>query len=145
MWYICSYMRTNRPTAVKEDYLRALFRLEEDAEGPVRLVDVAQYLKLSRSTVSERIRELAAHGYVTHAKYGELSFTRKGRTLAAKLTHKHRLVEVFLCETLGLSPSEAHAEAHELEHALSDKVTKKIGTFLGNPTVDPHGKRIPSL
>lgn len=146
-------MRTKGPTAVKEDYLRVIFRLQEkstDSSVPslssgVRLVDVAGYLGLSRSTVSERVRELVDQGYVTHAKYGQLSFTRSGYALAKKLTHKHRMVEVFLCDTLHLSKSEAHTEAHRLEHALSDKVIKRLGRFLGNPTIDPHGSKIPRL
>ncbi|MBM3261306.1 metal-dependent transcriptional regulator [Candidatus Kaiserbacteria bacterium] len=138
-------MRTSKPTAVKEDYLRAIFRLQEDGAESVRLVDVAGYLGLSRSTVSERVRELVAQGYVKHAKYGQLSFTRRGRELAKKLTHKHRMVEVFLHDVLRLSKAEAHIEAHQLEHALSDTVIKRLGIFLGNPTVDPHGTRIPQL
>jgi DtxR family Mn-dependent transcriptional regulator len=138
-------MRTKGPTTVKEDYLRAIFRLQEDGVDSVRLVDMAGYLGLSRSTVSERVRELVAQGYVKHAKYGQLTFTRRGHELAKKLTHKHRMVEVFLHDVLKLSKSEAHIEAHQLEHALSDKVIKKLGIFLGNPTVDPHGSLIPQL
>lgn len=138
-------MRTSGPTAVKEDYLRAIFRLQEDGAESVRLVDIAGYLGLSRSTVSERVRELVDQKYVTHAKYGQLTFTRRGYDLASKLTHKHRMVEVFLHDVLKLSKSEAHIEAHQLEHALSDKVIKKLGTFLGNPTHDPHGSLIPQL
>ncbi len=146
-------MRTNAPTTVKEDYLRAIFRLQEKgtesldvrSAAGVRLVDVAGYLGLSRSTVSERVRELVDQGYVTHAKYGQLSFTRRGYVLARKLTHKHRMVEVFLHDVLHLSEAQAHIEAHKLEHALSDTVIKRLGEFLGNPTHDPHGSRIPQL
>jgi len=144
----CSYMRTKgpkTPTAVKEDYLRAIFRLQEENPDPVRAVDVASYLHLSRSTVSERIRELDRQGYIKHAKYGRLSFTRRGHTVARKLTHKHRMIEVFLHDMLKFSASEAHTEAHRLEHALSDKVIERLGDLLGNPTVDPHGSQIPQL
>jgi len=141
----CSYMRTSKPTAVKEDYLRAIFRLQEKGAESIRLIDVAGYLGLSRSTVSERVRELVEQKYVTHAKYGQLTFTRRGYEAAKKLTHKHRVIEVFLHDVLHLSTSEAHIEAHQLEHALSDKVIKKLGAFLGNPKVDPHGMRIPVL
>ena len=147
LWYMlkCSYMRTSGPTAVKEDYLRVLFRLQEKGDEAAKLVDIAEYLGLSRSTVSERVRELAAQGFVTHSKYGQVSFTRRGYTAAKKLTHKHRVIEVFLHDILHISKKEAHIEAHRLEHALSDKVIKKLGAFLGNPKVDPHGMRIPIL
>lgn len=140
-----TYRRTSRPTAVKEDYLRAIFLLQEKGGKAVKLIDVAEYLGLSRSTVSERMQELVAQRYIQHAKYGQLSFTTRGYAEAKKLTHKHRLVEVFLHETLHLSKRDAHAEAHRLEHTLSDKVIKKLGNFLGHPKVDPHGTRIPKL
>ncbi|MBI5003926.1 metal-dependent transcriptional regulator [Candidatus Kaiserbacteria bacterium] len=138
-------MRTSKPTAVKEDYLRAFFRLQEQGVDSVRLVDIAGVLGLSRSTVSERVRELVDQGYVRHAKYGQLSFTRRGHELAKKLTHKHRVIEVFLHDVLKLSKSEAHVEAHRLEHALSDTVIKRLGAFLGDPTTDPHGSPIPAF
>lgn len=143
-----SYMRTYilaKPTAVKEDYLRAIFLLQEKSAHEIKLIDVAEYLGLSRSTVSERVQELVEQGYITHSKYAHISFTRLGYATAKKLTHKHRVIEVFLHEVLHLSTKASHAEAHRLEHALSDKVIKKLGVFLGNPAVDPHGTRIPKL
>ena len=111
----------------------------------MKSVDIAEYLGLSRSTVSERLQELADQGYITHVRYGNLSFTRRGAIEARKLTHKHRVIEVFLHDVLHLSDKESHEEAHQLEHALSDKVIKRLGSYLGNPTVDPHGARIPSI
>lgn len=140
-------MRTSakQPTAVKEDYLRALWRLQEKGEGEVRLVDIATYLGLSRSTVSERVRALAEEGYVTHSHYGQIAFTRRGYALGKKLTHKHRVIEVFLHDVLKVPARAVHAEAHALEHALSDDVTRRLGKWLGNPQTDPHGVRIPTL
>lgn len=138
-------MRTYKPTAVKEDYLRAIFLLQERSADKVKLVDVAKHLGLSRSTVSERVQELVVQGYIKHSKYGQLSFTRHGHSVAHKLTHKHRVIEVFLHKVLRLSTKEAHTEAHRLEHALSDTVIKRLGDFLGNPKVDPHGALIPSI
>jgi DtxR family Mn-dependent transcriptional regulator len=134
-------MRTFEPTQTKEDYLRAMFRLYEEGK-PLRLVDLASSLGLSKSTVSERVQELAADGYVTHEKYAPLSFTRRGLSIAKKLTDKHRLVEVFLHQTLHIPKDKVHAEAHMLEHAVSDMVADKLRAFLGNPKVDPHGMRI---
>jgi DtxR family Mn-dependent transcriptional regulator len=133
-------MRT-LPTQTKEDYLRAIFRLYE-AGKPLRLVDIAASLGLSKSTVSERVQELAADGYVLHKKYANLSFTRRGLAIARKITEKHRLVEVFLHNTLHIPKDQVHAEAHLLEHAVSDKVADRLRAFLGNPSHDPHGMRI---
>jgi DtxR family Mn-dependent transcriptional regulator len=130
-------------TATKEDYLRAIYRLQEDGASQVRAVDLASKLKLSRSTVSERLQELSRERLVNSPKYGTVSLTKKGVGIAANLTRKHRLVEVFLIKVLGMKPSEVHEEAHALEHALSDTVAARLEKLLGSPTTDPHGKRIP--
>ena len=138
-------MRTSKPTAVREDYLRAIFKFQEKGIQPIKLIDVGACLGLSRSTVSERVQELSRAGYLLHSKYGRLQLTRRGYLIAKKLTHKHRIVEVFLHNILRVPKNEVHAEAHSLEHALSDKVIKRLGHFLGNPTIDSHGAPIPVL
>lgn len=130
-------------TYTKEDYLRSMYRLLEDGEDAIRATDIAKHLKLSKSTVSERLQELAAQKLVNTQKYGAISLTKKGRAIAENLTRKHRLIEVFLIEVLGMKPSEVHEEAHALEHALSDKVAARLESLLGSPSLDPHGKRIP--
>ncbi len=132
-------------TAVKEDYLRAIYLLQEKGARSVKWVDIATLLGLSRSTVTERIQELAEQNYLIYQKYGDLKFTRRGYLLAKKLTHKHRIIEVFLHDVLKMSKKEIHTEAHLLEHAMSDKVIKKLAAFLGNPTKDSHGSPIPRL
>ena len=142
---ICSYMRTLKPTAVKEDYLRAIYRLQEKGAVPIRLVDIAKALGLSKSTVSERIQELSTQGYLKHARYADVEFTTRGYSVAKKLTFKHRIIEVFLHDTLRMSKDQIHAEAHLLEHAMSDAVIKKLADFLGNPTIDSHGTPIPKI
>ena len=141
----CSYMRTFKPTAVREDYLRAIFKFQEKGARSIKLVDVGACLGLSRSTVSERVQELSRAGYLLHSKYGRLQLTRHGYSIAKKLTHKHRIIEVFLHDVLRIPKNEVHAEAHSLEHALSDRVIKRLSRFLGNPTIDSHGAPIPVL
>jgi DtxR family Mn-dependent transcriptional regulator len=130
-------------TATKEDYLRAIYRLQEDGAPQVRAIDLAAKLNLSRSTVSERLQELSRQRLVNSPKYGAVSLTKKGNEIAANLTRKHRLVEVFLIKILGMKPSEVHEEAHALEHALSDTVAARLEKLLGSPTTDPHGRHIP--
>jgi DtxR family Mn-dependent transcriptional regulator len=129
----------------KEDYLRAIFRLQEGAPDPVRAIDIARYLRLSRSTVSERLQKLAKEKMIVYPKYANLKFTKKGFDIAKNLTYKHRVIEVFLERKLGISSKEVHSEAHRLEHAMSDKVIKKLHHFLGKPQKDPHGKPIPKI
>lgn len=138
-------MRTNTLTAVKEDYLRAIFLIQEKNDQSTKLVNIADRLGLSRSTVTERIQELVAQGYLVRKESSKIAFTKRGFAVARKLTHKHRMIEVFLHDVLHIPKDKVHAEAHKLEHAMSDEVIKKLGFFLGNPLYDSHGKPIPPL
>ncbi|MBI5388799.1 metal-dependent transcriptional regulator [Candidatus Woesearchaeota archaeon] len=130
-------------TATREDYLRAMFHLEEEYHRPIKSVEVASYLKLAKSTVSERIRELARHKLIKEKKYASLEFTKRGRVLAKKLTYKHRIIEAFLYKILKMDKKQIHEEAHRLEHAFSDDAIARLNTFLGRPKTDPHGQNIP--
>lgn len=129
-------------TATREDYLRAIYRFEEKCGRHIKSVELAHDLGLAKSTISERLRELA-HEKMILPEYSVLSLTAKGRALSRKLTHKHRIIEVFLHEMLSLDKKKIHAEAHKLEHAFSDEAIKKLSKLLGNPRTDPHGKIIP--
>ncbi len=130
-------------TITKEDYLRAIYRLIEDGADEVRAVDLARALGLSKSTVSERLQELVSHKFISSPKYGTITLTNKGRSIAANLTRKHRLIEVFLTSVLKMNERDVHEEAHALEHAVSDAVAARLEKLLGSPKEDPHGKRIP--
>jgi len=130
-------------TANKEDYLRALYILEEE-KHELKSTDLAHYLNVSKPSVSEMVQELDKEGMVSHKKYSKLRFTAKGRKLAEKLTSKHRLIELFLKNILRIKPINIHQEAHRLEHAFSDESVAKLRKLLGNPKKDPHGKKIPS-
>jgi len=107
--------------------------------------DIADYLHLSKSTVSERLQALARHKLIAPHFYSSISLSKRGFAEAEKLTYKHRIAEVFLNRILRIPKSEVHEEAHKLEHALSDNVAKKLGRFLGKPKKDPHGERIPVI
>src|SRR5207302_1157220 len=77
-------------------------------------------------------------------RYHGVRLTERGRRVALEVIRHHRLVELFLVESLGMTWDEVHAEAEVLEHALSEELEELIATKLGNPTVDPHGDPIPS-
>lgn len=132
-------MRKITPT--REDYIRAIYCLSEKG-NLVRSVDIAAELSLARSTVSERITALQSARLVKGDIAKGVCLTKKGTLLAEQLTYKHRLIEVFLHDILGFDTAKVHDEAHQLEHAFSDEVIKKLAKFLGNPTMDPHGKKI---
>ena len=95
-------------------------------------------------TATSMIKALADSGLVEYEPRGGTRLTRGGEQLALRVLRRHRLVELFLVKSLGLDWSEVHAEAEELEHAISDKVLEKIDAALGHPSVDPHGDPIPS-
>jgi len=126
----------------KEDYLRGIYHLLED-EGYVRSVDLADYLNITKPSVSEMLKELNNEGLIVYRKYSRLRFTSKGRTIARKLTFKHRVIESFLKNILHSDSQNIHEEAHRLEHAFSDESIEKLRKLLGNPKEDPHGKPIP--
>ncbi len=133
-------MSTITPT--REDYLRAIYRFSEQ-DTRVRVIDIARYLRLARSTVSERVQDLKNANFIKCSQNEEgIVLSKKGLLLAQKLTYKHRLIEVFLHKILGIDPKKVHVEAHKLEHAFSDKVIARLAKFLGNPTRDPHGEKI---
>lgn len=131
-------------SATKEDYVRAIYLLQEFKES-TGVTDIATRLQLSKSTVSERIKELKSEGLVLADLYGAVSLTKQGVDVGKKLTYKHRLIEVFLSTTLKLPKNLIHAEAEKLEHACSDVVIKRLATFLKHPKVDPHGTPIPKI
>src|SRR4051812_8823642 len=102
------YMQTISPT--REDYLRAILRLEED--GKSGTTEIARYLDLSKSTVSERMRDLMKTGLVSQSSYSPIRLTAKGRKIAEELTRKHRTIEVFLYSVLKVPRGKVHQEAH---------------------------------
>jgi DtxR family Mn-dependent transcriptional regulator len=90
------------------------------------------------------IKTLHAAGLVDYEPRLGTRLTERGMTLALHVLRRHRLVELFLVQTLGMSWSEIHDEAEELEHAISERLLERIDRKLGYPTVDPHGDPIPS-
>ncbi len=138
---ICMHHSSISPR--REDYLRAILRLEEEA-GRVGTTKIARYLRLSKSTVSERLKELMHDGFVVDSTYSSIRLTPRGRKAARSVTRKHRIIEVFLHSILKMPKSKVHDEAHALEHALSDEAAKKLARFLGNPRRAPHGMPIPN-
>ncbi|MCA9362768.1 metal-dependent transcriptional regulator [Candidatus Kaiserbacteria bacterium] len=135
---------TKQISDTREDYIRAIYILDSGLDE-VGVTQIAAKLKLSKSTVSERLRDLVRDGLVETKPYASVTLTEKGFNLGKKLTYKHRIIEVFLNETLGLPKSKVHEEAHRLEHAVSDEVIKRLAKYIGHPDTDPHGSKIPTI
>jgi DtxR family transcriptional regulator, Mn-dependent transcriptional regulator len=130
-------------TAAVQDYAKAIYTLES-RDGAASTTDLAALLEVRPASVSGMLRKLAALGLVEHERYHGVRLTERGRRVALEVIRHHRLVELFLVESLGMTWDEVHAEAEVLEHALSEELEELIAAKLGNPTVDPHGDPIPS-
>ena len=127
-----------------QNYLKTVWSLSEWSDEPVTTSSIARALGLRQSTVSDGVRRLAEQGLLAHARYGAVSLTETGRRAAVLMVRRHRLIESFLVTTLGYRWDQVHAEAEELEHAVSDFMVARIDELLGHPTRDPHGDPIPA-
>jgi DtxR family Mn-dependent transcriptional regulator len=130
-------------TAAVEDYLKAIYALET-AEEAASTNALAAKLEVTPAAVSGMMRKLAALGLVEHERYHGVRLTERGRLVALEVVRHHRLLELFLVESLGMSWDEVHAEAEVLEHVLSEPLEELIAAKLGHPSLDPHGDPIPT-
>ena len=130
-------------TAAVQDYAKAIYTLESRG-GAASTTALAALLEVRPASVSGMLRKLSELGLVEHERYRGVRLTERGRRVALEVIRHHRLVELFLVESLGMTWDEVHAEAEVLEHALSEELEELIAAKLGNPTVDPHGEPIPS-
>ena len=125
-----------------EDYLKEIHRLEAE-HGRATTSALAATLEVSPPSVTSMLKKLAALKLVVHEPYRGATLTPAGLKAAVEVIRHHRLLEVYLAETLGMPIDEVHAEADRLEHALSEKLEARIDASLGYPTHDPHGDPIP--
>ncbi|MBC95928.1 DtxR family transcriptional regulator [bacterium] len=123
-----------------EDYLKSIWKLGSKDVGTQEL---ASHLDIKPASVTKMILRLTEMGLVDHTPYKGASLTRRGELEALSVVRRHRLLETFLSQTLGLARDELHVEAERLEHALSKELEAAIAEYLGNPTRDPHGHPIP--
>lgn len=132
-------------TAV-EDYLKRLY-LEQNAHAAdarsVSTGRLATLMEVTPGSATSMLKALAAAGLVDHELRRGARLTPAGEQLALHVLRRHRLLELFLVEVLGLDWSVVHEEAERLEHAVSDQVLDRIDAVLGHPSVDPHGDPIP--
>jgi DtxR family Mn-dependent transcriptional regulator len=127
-----------------EDYAKSIYHLEEQLGGPVSTTALAERMGVRPASVSGMLRKLDDLGYLDYAPYRGVQLSDSGRFAALMVIRRHRLLELFLTETLAVTWDKVHDEAEALEHALSTELCDLIAARLGNPTLDPHGDPIPS-
>lgn len=134
------------PTSTVEDYLKAIFKHQpSEPDGLVSMGQIGNDLQVAPGTVTAMVKTLADSGLVDYEPYSGVRLTAAGRQLALHVLRRHRLIELFLVQVVGLDWSEVHEDAERLEHVVSDRLIERLDALLGHPTVDPHGDPIPTL
>ena len=129
-------------TKSEEDYLKCLYHLQQGKKS-VSTNEIANYLSMKPSSVSDMLKKLAEKKCVNYLKYKGSLLTKKGELIALSIIRKHRLWETFLENKLGFSWSKVHNIAEQLEHVNSEELIDKLDHFLAYPQIDPHGDPIP--
>jgi DtxR family Mn-dependent transcriptional regulator len=125
-----------------QDYLRGIYKLGA-SEAPVSVTALAKQQGVSPASASSMVKKLAALDLAAHEPYRGIALTTAGEKVALEVIRHHRLLELYLAETLGVHVDEVHDEAERLEHVLSEELEARIDKVLGYPTHDPHGDPIP--
>jgi DtxR family Mn-dependent transcriptional regulator len=131
-------MSAEHATVAEEEYLQTMFWLEE-ARLPVTGANIARAMQLSPPTVHEMIGRLEEDGYVERGKDKSVDFTEQGRSEATAVVRRHRLIERFLTDVLGIPWDEVHEEAERLEHAMSPVLEERMLAAIGDAKTCPHG------
>ncbi|MDQ4072571.1 MAG: metal-dependent transcriptional regulator, partial [Actinomycetota bacterium] len=134
-------MAQESATVAEEEYLQIIYWLEE-AGLPITGANIARAMQVSAPTVHEMIGRLEADGYVTRGDDKSLEFTENGKEHAAQIVRRHRLIERFLTDVLGIPWDEVHEEAERLEHAMSPVLEERMLAAIGDAKTCPHGHPI---
>lgn len=130
----------------EENYLKALFHLTNEIQEKTEAGtnELAESLGVAPATANNMLKRLKEKKLVDYEKYGKITLTKKGRSLAVETVRKHRLWETFLYEKLNFTWDEVHEVAEQLEHIKSAKLVEQLESFLDFPETDPHGDPIPN-
>jgi DtxR family Mn-dependent transcriptional regulator len=125
-----------------EDYLACIYDLTRENKS-VKTTAIAAKLDLTPASVTEMTQKLASEGYLNYERYKGVTLTPKGRAVAERIKRRHRLLERFLVDIVGMGKEEGHEEAMRLEHNVSDETVETINQLLNYPTCCPDGDPIP--
>ena len=131
-------------SAIMEDYLKAIYYLQNETEDRVRTSALAGYMGVEQSTVTSMMKKLSERDFVQYKPYQGVELTDTGIPIALEIIRHHRLLERYLTDHLEYDWAEVHDEADRLEHHISSQFADRIAEQLGDPTVDPHGDPIPT-
>jgi DtxR family transcriptional regulator, Mn-dependent transcriptional regulator len=136
------FMSQEPLTEAIQHYLREIYKLGQ-ADERVSVTALARAQNVSPASASAMVKKLDALGLAEHVPYRGVSLTPSGERVALEVIRHHRLLELYLAETLGVDVEDVHDEADRLEHAISEELESRIDRALGFPTHGPHGDPIP--
>ena len=122
-------MEQDKITASQEDYLEAIYKLLQESHG-VKAIEISKYLGVGRSSVTEALQNLAGKNLVNYSKYDAISLTNKGEKRAQEVALKHQILYECLTQILEIPSEEAHKNACQIEHVISDNVFEKLVMFV---------------
>src|SRR3954464_7625714 len=134
-------MAEHEATVAEEEYLQTIYWLQE-AKLPITGANIARAMQLSAPTVHEMVGRLENAGYVRRNEDKSLDFTDSGHDHASAIVKRHRLIERFLTDVLGIPWDEVHEEAERLEHAMSPVLEERMLAAIGDAKTCPHGHPI---
>ncbi len=126
-----------------EDYLKAIYKLQHSG-SPATTNLIAERLALRAASVTAMLQQLSRQGLAEYKPYRGAYLTDEGLSAALRVIRRHRLIELYLHQQLGVPWDRVDAEAERLEHAISPYLEEQIDARLGHPSFDPHGAPIPS-
>lgn len=134
------------PSSTVENYLKVIFQQQLTLSPPqlVPMGQVAAAMGVTPGTATTMVKTLADSGLLQYEPYSGVRLTAAGERLAGLVVRRHRIIEQFLVEVMGMSWDEVHDEAEKLEHVVSERLIERMDEMLGRPQVDPHGDPIPS-
>jgi DtxR family Mn-dependent transcriptional regulator len=134
-------MATDHATEAEEEYLQTLFWLHE-AGLPMTGANLARAMQLSAPTVHEMLGRLERDGYISRGADKRVAFTEGGQSQAEEIVSRHRLIERFLTDVVGVPWDDVHEEAERLEHAMSPRFEAYVRASVGDAATCPHGHPI---
>lgn len=139
------YFRDVLLTYTEENYLKSIYHLStKNSLGETSTNGIAEFLTIKPATVTSMLKKLREKDLILYERYGKVTLTQQGNSLALQIIRKHRLWEVFLVDKLQFEWDEVHEVAEQLEHIRSQKLIDKLDDFLNHPSHDPHGDPIPN-
>jgi len=127
---------------IVEQYLKAIYNLTEEG-GTAKTTEIAGLIGVAPASVTEMLHKLADEGYVKYESYKGAILTGKGRRIARRIARKHRLLERFLNDVVGVRGKSRHEQACKMEHALTDEAEHNLCKIMNHPVECPHGRKIP--